>query len=90
MKLVPNKPPEAEVHNLGLNLANAELDVAVASENKVHIHDDLVPAHVLLVHLDAGDTGGNLAKDHSFKPGHTKLFLVVKKNIEMSLRVAFN
>lgn len=51
----PEQPAEAEVHDLGLDLAHAELDVAVGGEHQVHVHDDLVAAHVLVVHLDAGD-----------------------------------
>ena len=47
----PEEPPEAEVHELGLDLADGELDIAVRGEHEVHVHDDLVTAHVLVVHL---------------------------------------
>ena len=51
----PEETPEREVHDLGLDLAHAELDVAVGGEDEVHVHDDLVATHVLVVHLDARD-----------------------------------
>ena len=47
----PEEAPEAEVHELGLDLADGELDVAVGGEDEVHVHDDLVAAHVLVVDL---------------------------------------
>ena len=45
-----------------MTLSHLELYNEVACKDNVHVHDDLLPADVLVVHLDSRDPRWNLSK----------------------------
>ena len=45
-----------------MTLLHLELDDEVACKDNVHVHDDLLPADVLVVHLDSRDPRWNLSE----------------------------
>ena len=47
-----------------LRLLHLELDDQVAGKDNVHVHDHLLPADVLVVHLDSRDPRRNLSKSN--------------------------